>query len=70
MRPETFRVMLGKDTLNYVQTATAERDDDSLAMRIEKRRKEAIHKAQGWSATQYQGQPIRVVPCNAQGKPL
>lgn len=70
MRPETFRVMIGKDTLNLVTSAVAERSSDTLYVRIEKRRLEAQTKAQGWGSTQYQGQPVRVVGCNAQGVPL
>lgn len=70
MRVQTFRVCVGKDTLNFVETAYTERDDDSLATRIAKRRKEALSKAAQWGQTHFQGEQIRVLDCDAKGNPL
>lgn len=70
--PRTFRVMDSKgNTLNFVETASTEKDSDTMETRVEKRRIEANKKCQQWMQTVYRGEEVlKVVGCGPTGKPL
>lgn len=67
---ETFRVMVGDQTLNRIERVDNERESDPIEARIERRRLDAVHKAQRWQASYYKDETVRVVPCDGQNNPI
>lgn len=69
----TFRVIDAEDggCFNHVRHAEAERDDDPMDVRVEKRRREAEHKRAVWTQNYYRNaKQLLVVPCDQDGNPI